>query len=123
MNNIEKAAIELPAQKQLEAYNARDIDAFMPWWAEDCQYYAFPSTLLAGNAAEIRERHIERFSEPDLHGTLLTRIVVDNVVIDHEVVTRTFPEGKGEVDVVCIYEMANGKIAKAWFKLGERRLL
>lgn len=24
-----------PVQKQLEAYNARDIDAFMAWWAED----------------------------------------------------------------------------------------
>ncbi len=123
MNIIEKTAIELPVERQLEAYNARDIDAFMRWWADDCQYYAFPSTLLAGSAAEIRERHIERFNEPDLHGTLLTRIVVGNVVIDHETVTRTFPEGKGEVDVVCIYEVENGKIAKAWFKLSERRLL
>lgn len=123
MNIIEKTAIELPVQRQLEAYNARDIDAFMLWWADDCQYYAFPSTLLAGSAAEIRQRHIERFKEPDLHGALLTRIAVGNVVIDHETVTRTFPEGKGEVDVVCIYEVENGKIAKAWFKLSERRLL
>ena len=118
-----KDPIELPVLKQLEAYNARDIDAFMPWWADDCQYYAFPSTLLAGNTAEIRARHIERFKEPDLFGKLLTRIVVDNVVVDHETVTRNFPEGKGEVDVVCIYEVENGKIAKAWFKMSERRLL
>jgi putative hydrolase of HD superfamily len=27
------------------------------------------------------------------------------------------------VDVVCFYEIENGKIAKAWFKLGEKRLL
>jgi putative hydrolase of HD superfamily len=80
--------IELPVQKQLEAYNARDIDAFMAWWADDCQYYAFPATLLAGNAAEIRVRHIERFKEPDLYGELLTRVIVGNVVIDHETVTR-----------------------------------
>jgi putative hydrolase of HD superfamily len=118
-----KDPIELPVLKQLEAYNARDIDAFMPWWADDCQYYAFPSTLLAGNTAEIRARHIERFKEPDLFGKLLTRIVVDNIVVDHETVTRNFPEGKGEVDVVCIYEVENGKIAKAWFKMSERRLL
>jgi len=38
---------ELPVQKQLEAYNVRDIDAFMLWWADDCQYYEFPSRLLA----------------------------------------------------------------------------
>lgn len=114
--------IELPVQKQLEAYNDRDIDAFMPWWADNCQYFAFPSTLLAGSAAEIRERHLERFMEPDLYGNLLARIIVGNTVIDHETVTRTFPEGKGEVDVVCIYEVESGKIAKAWFKMGERRL-
>ena len=118
-----KDPIELPVLKQLEAYNARDIDAFMPWWADDCQYYAFPSTLLAGNTAEIRARHIERFKEPDLFGKLLTRIVVDNVVVDHETVTRNFPAGKGEVEVVCSYEVENGKIAKAWFKMSERRLL
>jgi putative hydrolase of HD superfamily len=115
--------IELPVQKQLEAYNARDIDAFMPWWADDCQYYAFPNTLLAGSAAEIRERHIERFKEPDLFGKLLARIIVGNVVFDHETVTRTFPEGKGEVDVVCIYEVENSKIVKAWFKMNEPRFL
>ena len=115
--------IERPVQKQLEAYNARDIEAFMPWWASDCQYYAFPSTLLAGSAEEIRARHVERFKEPDLYGKLLTRIVVGNVVVDHETVTRNFPDGKGEVDVVCLYEIEAGKIAKAWFKMGERRML
>ncbi|QEI07043.1 steroid delta-isomerase [Pigmentiphaga aceris] len=123
LSNEVQSNIEFPVQMQLAAYNARDIDAFMPWWADDCQYYAFPSTLLASSAAEIRERHIERFKEPDLHGKLLTRIVVGNMVIDHETVTRTFPEGKGEIDVVCIYEVEHGKIAKAWFKLSERRLL
>lgn len=111
-----------PVEMQLKAYNARDIDAFMEWWAADCQYYAFPSTLLADGAAAIRERHVERFKEPDLFGKLLTRIVVGNVVVDHETVQRTFPEGRGEVDVICTYEVEGGKIAKAWFKLGERRL-
>ncbi len=51
-----------------------------------------------------------------------SRIVVGNVVVDHETVQRNFPEGRGEVDVICIYEIAEGKIAKAWFKIGERRL-
>ena len=114
--------IEYPVQQQLEAYNARDIDAFMLWWADDCEYFAFPSTLLAGSAAEIRERHVQRFKEPDLHGTLLSRITVGNVVVDHETVARNFPEGKGEVDVICIYEVENGRIAKAWFKMGEPRI-
>ena len=116
------SAIELPVQKQLEAYNARDIDAFMRWWADDCQYYEFPGRLLASGAAEVRERHLSRFKEANLFGTLVKRITVANVVVDQEVVTRTFPEGPGEVDVVAIYEVENGKIAKAWFKMGSPRL-
>ena len=112
-----------PVQTQLEAYNARDIDSFMRWWSDECLYYAFPDTLLASGADAIRERHIERFREPDLRGTLLHRLSVGNMVIDHEIVRRTFPEGVGEIDVVCIYEVENGQIAKAWFKMGEKRLL
>ena len=122
MTSIAPTDPAYPVHMQLEAYNARDIDAFMPWWADNCEYYAFPSTLLAGNATAIRERHIARFEEPDLFGKLLTRIVVGNVVVDHETVQRNFPEGRGEVDVICTYEIERGKIAKAWFKMGEPRL-
>ena len=112
----------LPVQRQLEAYNARDIDAFMACWAEDCEYYEFPSRLLARGAAQIRERHVIRFQEPNLFGKLLHRSVVGNIVVDHEAVTRTFPEGPGSIDVLAIYEIAEGKIAKAWFKMGVPRL-
>lgn len=116
------AETELPVKKQLEAYNARDIDGFMQWWADDCQYYEFPARLLASGAAEIRERHVARFREPNLHGKLVKRIAVANIVVDQETVTRTFPDGSGEVDVVAIYEVKDGKIAKAWFKMGPQRL-
>ena len=114
--------VEFPVQKQLEAYNARDIEDFMQWWADDREYYEFPSRLLASGANEIRERHIARFSEANLYGKLVKRISVGNMVVDQEVVTRTFPDGPGEIDVVAIYEVENGKIAKAWFKMGTPRL-
>ncbi len=122
MSHTQSDNIAHAVQMQLDAYNAHDITAFMLWWADDCQYYAFPSTLLASGAADICARHIERFKEPDLYGKLLARMVVGNVVVDHETVQRNFPEGRGEVDVICIYEIEEGKIAKAWFKMGERRL-
>lgn len=107
---------------QLEAYNARDIDSFIDLWAHDSRYYLFPDELLAVGLDQIRQRHIERFKEPDLHGKLLSRIVVGNMVVDHERVTRNFPEGKGEVEVLCIYEVSDALISKAWFKMGERQL-
>jgi hypothetical protein len=54
---------------------------------------------------------------------LINRIAVANVVVDQETVARTFPEGPSEVDVVAIYKIEGGKIAKAWFKMGPLKLL
>ena len=105
-------------RRQLDAYNARDIEAFMACWADDAQYYQHPSTLLAAGAAEIRARHVARFKEPNLFGRLVKRMVVGSMVVDQETVARTFPEGTGHVDVIAIYEVAHGKIAKAWFIMG-----
>ena len=105
-------------RRQLDAYNAKDIEAFMSCWAEDAQFFAFPSDLLAEGAQQIRDRHVVRFREPDLFGKLIHRMNVGNLVVDREVVTRNFPEGLGRVDVMAIYEVADDKIAKAWFKTG-----
>lgn len=105
-------------QAQLDAYNVRDIDGFMAYWAADAEVFAFPSERLARGAAEIRARHVTRFEEPNLFGALVNRIAVGSLVVDQEVVTRTFSEGPGRVDVVAIYEVENGTIRRAWFKIG-----
>jgi len=120
--SIASTAPAFPVQQQLDAYNARDIDAFMAWWADDCEYYEFPARLLASGAAQIRERHVTRFTEPNLFGRLIQRSVVDNLVVDQEIVTRNFADGVGEIDVLAIYQIEHGKIAKAWFKMGTPRL-
>ncbi|WP_374467533.1 nuclear transport factor 2 family protein [Ferrovibrio sp.] len=116
--SVESSAAEAVVQKQLDAYNARDIETFMACWAEEARIYEFPNRLLADGAAEIRARHMVRFQEPDLFGHLVSRMSVGNRVIDREVVTRNFPEGKGRVDVIGIYELAGKKIAQAWFIMG-----
>jgi nicotinamidase-related amidase len=114
---IEKSPTDI-VQRQLDAYNRRDIDAFMQLWAEDAQYFEHPSKLLANGAAEIRERHIARFREPNLHGRLLSREILGNKVVDREIVTRLFPDGPGHIEVIAIYETVGDKIAKAWFIFG-----
>ncbi len=113
---------EAVAQGQLDAYNARDIDAFMRYWAEDAEIYEFPDKLLATGSAAIRERHIARFTEANLHGRLMQRMVMGNRVVDRETVTRTFPEGTGRLEVTALYEIEGGKIAKAWFMMGAKTL-
>ncbi|KAB2951156.1 MAG: steroid delta-isomerase [Rhizobiaceae bacterium] len=109
-------------QGQLEAYNARDVEAFMTFWADDARMYEHPSKLLASGASEIRERHVARFAEANLHGKLINRMVQGGWVIDQELVTRTFPEGPGTIEVIAIYEVGDGKIVNAWFVFGPKKL-
>ncbi|HEU4373111.1 MAG TPA: nuclear transport factor 2 family protein [Telluria sp.] len=109
-------------QRQLDAYNARDIDALLATYAPDARQYEHPGKLLATGAAEMRERMALRFQEPNLHARLLQRVVMGNIVIDHEEVTRTFPEGTGRVDMVAIYEVVDGKIQSASVQVSNKRL-
>jgi hypothetical protein len=113
---------ETVIQRQLDAYNAHDLDALMTTYADDAQQFEHPDKLLASGAKEIRGRFAARFQEPNLHAQLVKRIVVGNVVIDHEQVTRTFPEGTGKIELAAIYEVKNGRIAKAWFVFGAKTL-
>lgn len=109
-------------QRQLDAYNARDIDALLATYAPDARQFEHPGKLLATGAAEMRERMAARFAEPNLHARLLQRVVMGNIVIDHEEVTRTFPEGTGRVDMVAIDEVADGKIQSASVQVSNKRL-
>jgi hypothetical protein len=113
---------EAVVQRQLDAYNARDIDALITIYAADAQMFEHPAKLLASGSATLRERFLARFKEPNLYAQLLQRVVMENTVIDHERVTRTFPEGPGCVELVMIYEIRDGKIAKAWVIAGATKL-
>jgi hypothetical protein len=109
-------------QRQLDAYNARDLDALLDTYAPDARQYEHPATLLATGTAEMRERMAPRMQEPNLHARLLRRVVMGNIVIDHEEVTRTFPEGPGRVSMVAIYEVVGGKIQSASVQVSNKRL-
>ena len=109
-------------QCQLDAYNARDVDALMATYAEDVEHYEFPATLVAKGASDVRARLTVRLQEPDLHARLLGRTVMANLVIDHEIVTRNFPEGVGTIDMIAMYEVSGDRIRRGWFKFGEKRM-
>ena len=113
------AAIE---QRQLDAYNAKDIDALLAIYADDVELYEHPATLLAKGSAALRERFTARFTEANLHAALLNRIATGAFVIDHELVTRTFPEGAGTLELTMIYEVKAGRITRAWTIVGTKRV-
>jgi putative hydrolase of HD superfamily len=116
--NINDDCATVIVQQQLDAYNQRDIDAFMQCWDDDCHYYEFPDRLLAAGKDQSRTRHVERFKDRSLFGALLQRMHAGDIVIDQEIVTRTLPEGLSEIEVIAIYQLRNEKIINAWFKFG-----
>ena len=105
------------AQRQLDAYNARDLDAFVREYTEDVLVYRFPSAepALVGKAALAEHYRSNRFNLPQLHAELVNRMVFGNKVIDQERVT-----GVQEVamEVAAIYEVSPQGITKVWFVNG-----
>ena len=113
---------ESVVQAQLEAYNARDIDAFIATYADDVKIFEFPDKLLSEGTADMRERYGKLFKDERLHATVVSRIAMGNTVIDHERVRVTLPQGPGTIEAVAIYEVRDGKITTVWFRYGDRKL-
>jgi hypothetical protein len=109
-------------QHQLDMYNAKDIDGWLACYAIDAQQYTLHGELLASGHEQMRARISNRFTEPDLHARLLNRTVMGHLVVDLELITRNFPEGKGNIEMLCIYEVVDGLIHKASFALGEKTI-
>lgn len=120
MNDFQHPAAVIA--RQLDAYNARDVDAILATYAADARQFEHPGTLVAAGAEQIRARMVQRFEEPNLHARLVQRSVMGNIVIDHEVVTRDFPEGPGTLELVAIYEVRDGKIQSATVHASNKQL-
>lgn len=105
---------ETLAQRQLNAYNARDIEAFLEPYADDVEIYEMPSQkLLAKGKQQMRKMYAGMFERvKNLHCELRNRIVQGNVVVDHERVTGFGPK---PVEAIATYFIEKGKIAKVYF--------
>tara|TARA_R110002072_G_scaffold239130_2_gene396858 strand:- start:501 stop:2189 length:1689 start_codon:yes stop_codon:yes gene_type:complete len=100
------------AQRQLNAYNFRNIDAFLEPYAEDVEVYNYPDKLLFKGKEAMRKNYSQMFENtPNLHCELLGRIVQGNIVIDQERVQF----GDKIVEAVAIYHVENNKINKVYF--------
>lgn len=103
---------EAIVQQQLDAYNARDIEAFLDTYTEDIGLYNFPAKKRTQGKEEMRKGYSGYFDRtPDLHAKIKNRIVIANMVIDEEEVTAN----GNTFSAVAIYEVENGKISKVTF--------
>lgn len=99
-------------QQQLDAYNNRDIDAFVATYTDDVVLYNFPKTLRSEGAEQMHTGYKDFFdSTPDLHCEIKNRIRIGNKVIDEEYLTMN---GQN-FTAVAVYEVTDGKISKVTF--------
>lgn len=98
-------------QANLDFYNRRDIDNFMTCFSNDIKVFNFSDNkLIIDGTEECRKFYQELFdASPDLHSTILNRIVFDNKVIDHESIVGR-QGSKEALEIVVIYEVKNEKI-------------
>src|SRR5205809_2711657 len=100
-------------ERQLEAYNARDLEAFARTYADGIRIFRMPATEPAiVGMQQLREVYKARFSSQGLHAEIVNRIVIGNKVIDHE---RVVGIEKNAVEAVAVYEVADDLIQAVWF--------
>ena len=116
INSTMPASFEPEAfvQRQLDAYNARDLHAFVVEYTDDVLVFRLPGTepVLAGRSALSEHYRLNRFNLPDLHAELIKRMVFGNKVIDQECVTGV---QASPMEVAAIYEVTPIGISKVWF--------
>lgn len=108
------ASPEAIVDAQLAAYNRRDLEGFLDFYAEHAILANHPDQVTQTGKAEIRARYRQRFSHPDVHAEIIERVTFGRFVIDHERVVAA-PPAKGTLEAVAVYEVSAGKIVRVTF--------
>jgi hypothetical protein len=110
---LKKDSPEQIVQKQVEAYNRRDLEAFLATYSPDIKLYDFPGKETLSGLEAMRKSYSKLFADnPDLKADVLSRIVQGDTVIYQEEVTA---KGRRLFLGVAIYQVKDGKIAAVWF--------
>ena len=111
-DSILRESPEAIVQRQVNAYNAKNIEEFMNTYSADVELYDFPQKVFVKGKDEMKKMYSKFFSEsPSLYCEIENRIVMGNTIIDKEKVRR----GKQIIHAVAIYEVVGGKIKNVTF--------
>ena len=105
--------VEKIVEKNLKAYNNRDINGFMASFSNDIALYNLGDSKPSISGFEAIKGFYKKVfdASPKLHSTILKRIVYGNKVIDHEKIVGRVGADK-PVEIVLIYEIEGDKIFK-----------
>ena len=100
--------------KQIELFNAHDLEGFLALFAEDLEVSEVPAGATAPTGkARLRELYAARFqANPDLHASAEDQMVSGEFVIQKEKIKGR--AGKEALVAVTIYQVKAGKIVRMW---------
>jgi uncharacterized protein (TIGR02246 family) len=102
------------AQRQLDAYNAQDLDSYASFFATDCVVSGLNGTPTETSRDALHARYAKAFAQfPENKAVLKNRIAVGNTVVDHELVIRS-PGGE-QFEIIAVYTFKDGLIARVDF--------
>jgi hypothetical protein len=107
-------APEAVVQKQVDAYNAHDLDAFVACYGPAIEFRTMDGKVGEEKGlAALRKGYGDLFKRfPTLKVKVLKRICQAAFVIDQE---QAEGMGPTPITVTAIYEIAQGKIVRVWF--------
>ncbi len=103
-------------QDQLDAYNAKDLDAFLKVFSEHAKAFNYgdENPFIEGKE-NFRRTYGNLFkSSPELNSQVISRQVIGNTVIDYEYITGR-QGSEAPLLLIAIYLVENGKIVRCDF--------
>jgi hypothetical protein len=101
--------MEDPVQAQVDAYNARDIDAFVAAYSPEIVITDSSGRAIMSGHESIREEYGALFeASPDLRADILGRVQAGDWTVDHERVSR----GREIREVLVAYRVVDGLISR-----------
>ena len=101
-------------QKQLNAYNARNLEAFLEPYADEVEIGKVGGKTEKMNKDKLKSDYSFINTVKYLYCRILNRIVVGNTVIDQEEVWLS-PKPENLIHAAAVYLIRNGKIVKVLF--------
>lgn len=100
-------------QRQLEAYNERDIDKFMLTFSDSIKVYKMPTLepSIVGKEAVAEFYLTKRFNHVGLRAELISRTALGNKIFDRE---RVWGVNEEPIEMVAVFEVKDGLIETIW---------
>jgi hypothetical protein len=105
------SAAERVVREEFDAYNRRDLDAFLSTYTADARYVRYPDSVIVAGRDSMRARFGRLFAAaPRLHAKLDARMARGDFVI-WQVTATNMPGGKTNT-AIFVYEVRGGKISR-----------